>query len=474
MNCSVPGDIPFYFNEIQSVSQLDNDKIYGVFTTAENSIAGSAVCSFDMADVRAAFEGPFKGQADQNSNWLPVRDGPEVSSCSVDSKSLDERSLNFIKRHSLMDESVSNSAKSPLLVKTSLKERFTVIAVDSKVRTPSGQDYDVVYVGTTRGKIVKFVNAVNAYGDLTKPVVVEEIQAFPYHVPVTNLQVVTSKESDERRLVVLGDHEVKSLPLHRCEAVQVQTCGACVALQDPHCAWNLQTASCTSNFEAVDASSLVQDVFAGRHAACSSDNMNLVEEDAEAAVVSNLIQGRSAKSADNDLDSEDNEIDIVIDIHSNSDYHIEEVAAESSANYTAEQLTLAVVLVAFFALFIGFVAGFFTSKRCSKGDYNSCGHHYLETQINKENRKPRESGYTSAPCNNINDVSKNSNLLVNVPTKDDVGEKNVITNVVTSPTTATATSPPTSSSTPTPNTNLNASTTGTIGRTGTLCKKVYL
>lgn len=83
-----------------------------------------------------------------------------------------------------------------------------------------------------------------------------------------------------------------------------------------------------------------------------------------------------------------------------------------------------------------------------------------------------ESGYTTAPCNNallhpvgavngiqpangVGDVTKNSNLLVNVPTKDDVGVKNNITNVSTTAV-------------------LNASTTSTIGRNGTLCKKVYL
>ena len=58
---------------------------------------------------------------------------------------------------------------------------------------------------------------------------------------------------------------------------------------------------------------------------------------------------------------------------------------DSSSYYTSEQMTLASVLVALFSLLIGFFAGFFTSKRCAKNNYTSCGHHYLETQqkINK-------------------------------------------------------------------------------------------
>lgn len=81
LNCSVPGNMPFFFNEIQSTTSgmvSDNsgkDKlIYGVFTTPDNSIAGSAVCSFRLSEIQAAFNGDFKGQQNANSNWLPIRD----------------------------------------------------------------------------------------------------------------------------------------------------------------------------------------------------------------------------------------------------------------------------------------------------------------------------------------------------------------------------------------------------------------
>lgn len=46
--------------------------LYGVFTTPENSIPGSAVCAFTFQDIMDTFEGPFKGQASVNANWLPV------------------------------------------------------------------------------------------------------------------------------------------------------------------------------------------------------------------------------------------------------------------------------------------------------------------------------------------------------------------------------------------------------------------
>ena len=69
LNCSVGGDFPFYFNEIQGTSSTiidtkDGDKlIYGVFTTPENSMAGSAVCAFRLSDIHKSFNGQFKSQA---------------------------------------------------------------------------------------------------------------------------------------------------------------------------------------------------------------------------------------------------------------------------------------------------------------------------------------------------------------------------------------------------------------------------
>jgi len=43
--------------------------IYGVFTTAPNSIFGSAICAFRMQDVLDSFDGAFKQQESMNANW---------------------------------------------------------------------------------------------------------------------------------------------------------------------------------------------------------------------------------------------------------------------------------------------------------------------------------------------------------------------------------------------------------------------
>lgn len=59
LNCSISGEFPFYFNEIQAVYQLPNDKtkFYATFATSTNGLVGSAVCSFDINEVHSAFSG---------------------------------------------------------------------------------------------------------------------------------------------------------------------------------------------------------------------------------------------------------------------------------------------------------------------------------------------------------------------------------------------------------------------------------
>ena len=74
--------------------------------------------------------------------------------------------------------------------------------------------------------------------------------------------------------MVLSDHEVKSVPMQRCGSVNIQSCGECVALQDPYCAWNLQSQRCEEHqpqlaaSRQLDASSLLQSLYSGLHGGC--------------------------------------------------------------------------------------------------------------------------------------------------------------------------------------------------------------
>ena len=68
--------ITHLFTEIQSTTSIvgAEDTFYAVFNTPENSIAGSAVCSFSLSDVTKTFEeSPFKNQVRKYSNLLKGR-----------------------------------------------------------------------------------------------------------------------------------------------------------------------------------------------------------------------------------------------------------------------------------------------------------------------------------------------------------------------------------------------------------------
>jgi semaphorin 6 len=412
-----------------------------------------------------------------------------------------------------MDEAVDNIHTSPLYVKTSLNERLTNIAVDSNVRTPADdKKYDVMYIGTTKGKVLKVINVemgfdVRSRTSKRKPVVIEEMQVFPYHVPVANVQVVQPKNSAYKTLIVLSDHEVKALPLHWCNAAQVQSCKSCVALQDPHCAWNLNLGKCvdSTQFNNTDASSLLQDLVRGKHLACTGDlhtssytnkQTDAKEQMDNQEMTTNEISnsGISADITNKRLNIEpQEEIDIIIDfnVEDNEIPYAEGQAmkCDEPYEYTKATVTTASLVTAFVALFIGLASGFLTSRKCSKDGYRNCGHHYLEQQNSARKTSAlhhTESGYTTAPCNNhlaasttssttssnattssaassggtnssntgssvLTSDIKNSNLLVNITNKTEPEKSNLSTATETS-----------------------VIYNGTIPRNGTLCKKVYL
>merc|ERR1719507_1974862 len=162
LNCSIPGEFPFYFNEIQSVYKMPNDDttFYGVFTTSLNGLMGSAVCTFHLDDVTRAFEGKFKEQESSRSAWLAVASSkvpePRPGSCVEDTRELPDRVLNFMRTHPLMDEHVGNQGQAgPTFYKRDVI--FTHIVVDQMTTGmySDKQDYTIFYIGAKTGQIFK-------------------------------------------------------------------------------------------------------------------------------------------------------------------------------------------------------------------------------------------------------------------------------------------------------------------------------
>jgi len=114
LNCSLPGDYPFYYNEIQSMYYAAEERmLYAAFATAENSIAGAAICSFNMSAVEAAFAGPFKHQARPDSTWGPAHGSHEHFTCSG-RKEAESDALLVSRQYQLMDQSVQATHGRPI------------------------------------------------------------------------------------------------------------------------------------------------------------------------------------------------------------------------------------------------------------------------------------------------------------------------------------------------------------------------
>ncbi|XP_053967128.1 semaphorin-1A isoform X1 [Anastrepha ludens] len=255
LNCSVPGEFPFYFDEIQAITPIvesgANPLIYAVFTTSVNAIPGSAVCAFNVNDIMDAFEGSFKSQKDSQSQWLPIQDEqvpePRPGKCVEDSRMLSSIAVNFAKTHPLMETAVPAVYGRPLLTKVNLHHRLTTIAIDAQIVALNGEYYDVIYSGTDDGRITKFINiptpsqtGTSASVDKLKTVLISEMQVLPLGVPVREL-VVSSKSN---RLLVVSDGSLVTVPLHHC--AHIVDCLGCLSLQDPNCAWDQQNHECKS------------------------------------------------------------------------------------------------------------------------------------------------------------------------------------------------------------------------------------
>lgn len=245
LNCSMPGEYPFYFDELQATSGVingiyGNDRdalLYTVMNTNDNAIDGSAICVYSMNAILEAFEGKFKNQRNVNSVWRALDDAevpqPRPGTCVDDSRTLPSATINFVLKNPLMDGAVNPIHEAPLLVHTGSNYKFTAIAVDPQVETMNGKSYDVVFIGTDDGHVLKMINAGSAdsIGD-NKPIVVSEQQVLPAGTRIKELKISRSTQT----LIVVSDNFVRSIPLQNCS--ELSRCSECIGSRDPYCVWD--------------------------------------------------------------------------------------------------------------------------------------------------------------------------------------------------------------------------------------------
>ncbi|MGH0151219.1 UNVERIFIED_CONTAM: hypothetical protein FKN15_019480 [Acipenser sinensis] len=149
LNCSRPGEIPFYYNELQGTFFLPElELLYGIFTTNVNSIAASAVCVFNLSAVTQVFNGPFKYQENSRSAWLPYPNpNPDFQCGTIDYgvyMNLTERNLQDAQKFILMHEVVQPVTPIPYFMEDN--SRFSHIVVD----VVQGKDmlFHIIYLAT--------------------------------------------------------------------------------------------------------------------------------------------------------------------------------------------------------------------------------------------------------------------------------------------------------------------------------------
>ncbi|XP_061403912.1 LOW QUALITY PROTEIN: semaphorin-6D-like [Lethenteron reissneri] len=149
LNCSVggeaPGDAPFYFNELQGVSEVlhigGRELVLGVFTTPLNSIHGSAVCAFDMEDVASTFQGRYREQRGPDGPCSPCRRpgacaGEGEAAAFPRSPLLPDEALSFAKTHTAGSPRRQRRLPQPWFVRSGTRYRLTHIAVGREGGAP--------------------------------------------------------------------------------------------------------------------------------------------------------------------------------------------------------------------------------------------------------------------------------------------------------------------------------------------------
>ncbi|XP_064328666.1 semaphorin-4C isoform X2 [Phalacrocorax carbo] len=267
--CSAP-EQQLHFNRLQAVFTLpgadwQDTTFFGVFQARWGDVDVSAICRYHILEVKKAFEGPYKEYREQAQKWGRYSDevpSPRPGACITDwhrqngfasSLELPDNTLNFAKKHPLMDEPILPHRGRPLLLKKDAN--FTQLVVD-RVPGLDGTVYEVLFIGTGDGWVHKALNlGVRIH-------LVEELQVFEPAQPVESLVLAGRK-----KLLFAGSRfQVAQLPLADCG--RYQSCTDCVLARDPYCAWSRNASLCVRT-DGLNGSQLVQDVLGSDTRACT-------------------------------------------------------------------------------------------------------------------------------------------------------------------------------------------------------------
>ncbi|XP_053151092.1 semaphorin-4D isoform X1 [Hemicordylus capensis] len=278
--CSVP-DKNLFFNIVNDIFILKspNSKepvIYGVFTPQLNNVGLSAVCAYNISTVEDVFaKGKYMQSAtveQSHTKWVRYNGDipkPRPGACiNKEAKAdnyettlnLPDKTLQFVKDHPLMDDSVTPIGDKPRLVKRDVK--YTQIVVD-QVQALNGTTYDVMFISTDRGALHKAISYENGMH------IIEETQLFPNFESIQTL--LLSFKKGKQYLYAGSNAGVVQSPLAFCD--KYSTCVDCVLARDPYCAWSPHESVCVDIFkESETGRDWIQNI-GGDASSCTHDTL---------------------------------------------------------------------------------------------------------------------------------------------------------------------------------------------------------
>lgn len=246
--CSIPGPdgVDTHFDELQDIFLLPSrdersPMVYAVFTTTSAIFKGSAVCVYNMEDIRAVFNGPYAHKEGSDHRWVEYEGRipyPRPGTCPSrtydphikTTKDFPDDVISFIRMHPLMYRSVYPMTGQPIFTRINTEYRLTQIVVD-RVPAEDGQ-YAVMFLGTDTGSILKVVSITQENWS-TEEIILEELQVFKNPTPILNMEI----SSKQQQLFVGGSDGLVQVAMHRCH-IYGQGCAECCLARDPYCAWD--------------------------------------------------------------------------------------------------------------------------------------------------------------------------------------------------------------------------------------------
>ncbi|NWY31298.1 SEM3D protein, partial [Pheucticus melanocephalus] len=206
--------------------------------------SGSAVCIYSMAAVRAAFSGPFAHKEGFDYRWVEYKGRvpyPRPGTCPSETydpllqstKDFPDELISFMRSHQLMWEPVYPQGRQPVLVRVNVPYRLRRLLVH-RLDTES-RDYDVLFLGTDDGKVLKVALAGGASRG-PEVISLEEISVTKVPSPILDMKLSPKRQE----LFVSSTHGLLQLSLYRCE-LYGKTCTDCCLARDPYCTWDSKT-----------------------------------------------------------------------------------------------------------------------------------------------------------------------------------------------------------------------------------------